>query len=50
MERSIDLILEGTLPTQSKENYVKAWGELKKTMKIEGEPTEENFIQYFDYL
>ena len=44
MERSIDLILEGTLPTQSKDSHVKAWRDFKNKMEIEGEPTEDLFL------
>ena len=49
-EGNIDLILEGTLPTESKTTYLKAWNDFIKIMNIHEQPTEENFIKYFDFL
>ena len=50
-KRKVDDILNETLPENSKELYLKRWGEL---MDFMGEPTrrptETDFIQYFDYL
>lgn len=49
-KRSIDTILEETLPEKSKDSYIKHWESFRRTLDHSDEPTEENYIQYFDFL
>lgn len=49
-KRSIDVILDGTLPQESKEAYQKAWDGFLAYVGEKSMPTENDFLQYFDYL
>ena len=49
-KRSIDVILDDTLPQESKESYQKAWGEFINYVGEERKPVETDFLQYFDFL
>ena len=49
-KRSIDVILNDTLPQESKEVYQKAWDEFQAFVGEERKPEERDFLQYFDHL
>ena len=48
---NVNQIMEESLPPHSKENYLKAWTEFMNFTETNGEqPTEADYLQYFDYL
>ena len=49
-KRNVEIILNDTLPQDSKEAYNKAWKDFIAYIGNERKPTEADFLQYFDYL
>ena len=49
-KRSIDVILNDTLPQESKEAYQKAWDEFLAFVGEKQKPEENDYLQYFDHL
>ena len=49
-KRRIDEILDETLPENSKQLYLKRWTEFLEFLGDTRRPTEEDYLQYFDFL
>ena len=49
-KRSIDVILNDTLPQESKEAYQKAWDKFLAFVGEKQKPEENDYLQYFDHL
>ena len=49
-KRSIDVILNDTLPRESKEAYQKAWDEFLAFVGEKQKPEENDYLHYFDHL
>ena len=49
-KRNVDDILKDSLPTQSKDIYVKKWREFLDFIGDKEKPDETDFMQYFDNL
>ena len=49
-KRKIEDIIEESLPQTSKDIYLKAWKDFMEYTQSDGQPSEDDYIQYFDYL
>lgn len=48
--RSAKDILNELAPKASKKSYLKAWEDFQKFKKSNGRPTENDYVEYFDFL
>ena len=48
--RSIDEIMQEVVPAKSAKNYAQTWDTFRKFLGHEQEPTEQEYMQYLDFL